>query len=110
LKEKVKVDWQFMIIIGIFFGALVSSLMDKSFKLEAVPAIWEKQFGPSITKRAIFAFLGGIVAMIGARLADGCPSGHGLSGMMQLSMSAFVALAMFFGIGALVSHLIYRKA
>ncbi|MEY4481613.1 MAG: hypothetical protein RIQ84_775 [Pseudomonadota bacterium] len=110
LKEKVKVDWQFMIIIGIFFGALVSSLMDKSFKFEAVPAIWEKRFGPSITKRAIFAFLGGIVAMIGARLADGCPSGHGLSGMMQLSMSAFVALAMFFGIGALVSHLIYRKA
>jgi hypothetical protein len=110
LKEKVKVDWQFMIIIGIFFGALVSSLMDKSFKLEAVPAIWEKRFGPSITKRAIFAFLGGIVAMIGARLADGCPSGHGLSGMMQLSMSAFIALAMFFGIGALVAHLIYRKA
>jgi uncharacterized membrane protein YedE/YeeE len=110
IKEKVKVDWQFMMIIGIFFGALVSSLMDKSFKLEAVPAIWEKRFGPSIAKRAILAFLGGIVAMIGARLADGCPSGHGLSGMMQLSVSAFVALAMFFGIGALVANLIYRKA
>jgi uncharacterized membrane protein YedE/YeeE len=54
--------------------------------------------------------LGGIVAMMGARLADGCPSGHGLSGMMQLSVSAFVALAMFFGIGALVANLIYRKA
>ena len=47
--------------------------------------------------------------MIGARMADGCPSGHGLSGMMQLSVSAFVALALFFGIGMLVAHFVYRK-
>jgi hypothetical protein len=110
LKEKIKVDWQFMILIGIFFGALISSLTDKSFKLEGVPPIWEKRFGPSIMKRAIFSFLGGIVAMVGARLADGCPSGHGLSGLMQLSVSGFVALAMFFGIGAIVANFIYRKA
>ena len=109
LKEKVKVDWQFMMIIGIFFGALISSLMDKSFKLEAVPPTWEKRFGASVGKRAIFSFLGGIVAMIGARMADGCPSGHGLSGMMQLSMSSFIALAFFFGAGALVANLMYRK-
>ena len=31
-------------------------------------------------------------------MADGCPSGHGLSGMMQLSVSAFVALGMFFSV------------
>jgi uncharacterized membrane protein YedE/YeeE len=109
LKEKVKVDWQFMMIIGIFFGALISSLMDKSFKLEAVPPTWEKRFGSSISKRAIFSFLGGIIAMIGARMADGCPSGHGLSGMMQLSMSSFIALAFFFGVGALVANMMYRK-
>jgi uncharacterized membrane protein YedE/YeeE len=109
VKEKVKVDWQFMMIIGIFFGALISSLMDKSFKLEAIPPTWEKRFGSSIAKRAIFSFLGGIIAMIGARMADGCPSGHGLSGMMQLSMSSFIALAFFFGVGALVANMMYRK-
>ena len=42
MKEKIKVDWQFMILIGIFFGALISSLTDKSFKFEGVPPIWEK--------------------------------------------------------------------
>jgi uncharacterized protein len=42
-------------------------------------------------------------------MADGCPSGHGLSGMMQLSMSSFIALAFFFGAGALVANLMYRK-
>jgi uncharacterized membrane protein YedE/YeeE len=109
VKEKVRIDWQFMLVIGIFIGAFISSRMDKSFKLESVPPTWEKRFGPSVWKRAIGAFGGGIVAMVGARLADGCPSGHGLSGMMQLSVSALVALAMFFIVGVLVAHLVYRR-
>jgi uncharacterized membrane protein YedE/YeeE len=108
-KEKVVVDWQFLMVIGIFFGALLSSKMDSSFKLESVPPLWEKHFGSSISKRAFFTFAGGFVAIIGVRLADGCPSGHGLSGMMQLSESSFVALAMFFGFGVIVANLIYRK-
>jgi uncharacterized membrane protein YedE/YeeE len=109
-KEKVVVDWQFFMVIGIFFGALLSSKMDGSFKLESLPPLWKKQFGSSVPKRSVYAFIGGIVAMIGARLADGCPSGHGLSGMMQLSVSSFVALAMFFGFGVIVANFMYRKA
>lgn len=108
-KEKVRVDWQFMLVLGIFFGALIAATTDRSFKLESVPPIWKERFGSSRGRRAIFAFLGGIVAMIGARLADGCPSGHGLSGMMQLSVSAFIALAMFFGTGVLVAGFFYRR-
>jgi len=108
-KEKVRVDWQFMLVTGILLGALISSVTDKSFKAEGVPPVWEDRFGPSVGKRAAGAFFGGIVAMVGARMADGCPSGHGLSGMMQLSVSAFVALAMFFGVGVLVAHIVYGR-
>ena len=108
-KEKVQVDWQFMLVLGIFFGALLASSTDKSFKLESVPPTWKKRFGPSIGKRAVGAFVGGVIAMMGARMADGCPSGHGLSGMMQLSVSAFAALALFFGVGVLVAHLVYGR-
>ena len=106
-ETKIKVDWQFMIVIGIVLGALLSAVTSGSFKLESVPPSWAKRFGPSIGKRALGAVLGGAVAMFGARLADGCPSGHGLSGMMQLSVSAFVALALFFGVGVLVARLVY---
>lgn len=108
-KTKIRVDWQFMLLIGIFLGSLISSLTDKSFKLEKVPPMWEKRFGSSTGKRAAGAFLGGIVAMIGARLADGCPSGHGLSGIMQLSVSSFVALFCFFLAGVVVANLIYTR-
>ncbi|MBC8015377.1 MAG: YeeE/YedE family protein [Sporomusaceae bacterium] len=41
-------------------------------------------------------------AVFGARLADGCPSGHGLSGVLQLATSGFIALVAFF-IGGLIS-------
>lgn len=108
-KQKVKIDWQFMLVLGIFVGSLIASGTDKSFKLESVPPAWKKRFGPSVGKRAVGAFLGGIVAMIGARMASGCPSGHGLSGMMQLSVSAFVALAMFFAVGIIVASIIYGR-
>ncbi|MEA5098647.1 MAG: YeeE/YedE thiosulfate transporter family protein, partial [Burkholderiaceae bacterium] len=50
IKEKVALDWQFLLIIGIFIGALISSLTDKSFKLESVPPAWAERFGPSISK------------------------------------------------------------
>ena len=109
MKTKIKVDWQFMLIIGIFVGSLISSLTDRSFKIEKVPPMWEARFGSSLGKRAVGAFLGGIVAMVGARMADGCPSGHGLSGMMQLSVSSFVALILFLGVGIVFAHLIYGR-
>lgn len=108
-KTKVVIDWQFMLVVGIILGAFISSTIDKSFKLESVPPIWKERFGSSIGKRAVGAIVGGIIAMIGARLADGCPSGHGLSGMMQLSVSSFVSLALFFGVGVLVASIVYGR-
>ena len=71
IKEVPKIDWQFMFVIGIFFGALIASTTSKTFKLQAVPPMWERRFGPSRAKRAMAAFAGGAVAMFGARLADG---------------------------------------
>jgi len=71
MKEAPKIDWQFMFVIGIFFGALIASTTSKTFKLQAVPPMWEWRFGPSRAKRAMVAFVGGAVAMYGARLADG---------------------------------------
>ena len=109
-KTKIKIDWQFMLVIGIFFGALISSKLDNSFKLEGSPPIWRERFGDSPWVRAVGAIVGGIIAMIGARMASGCPSGHGLSGMMQLSMSAFVALPLFFLFGVIVANLLFKRS
>ncbi len=109
-KEKVRVDWQFMVVVGILAGALVSAKMDGSYAAEAVPPVWRERFGGGVGKRAAWAFAGGVVALFGVRLADGCPSGHGLSGLMQLSGSGFLAMLMFFGVGIGVARLVYGRA
>jgi len=70
-KEMPKIDWQFLFVIGIFIGAVAASTTSRAFRWQAVPSRWEERFGPSIPKRAAAAFIGGVVAMFGARLADG---------------------------------------
>lgn len=70
-KEKPIIDWQWMFVVGIFLGSLAASLGSRSFKLQAVPDLWQSRFGPAKGPRFIVAFIGGVVAMFGARLADG---------------------------------------
>jgi len=70
-KEMPKIDWQFLFVIGIFIGAVVASTTSSSFRWQALPSRWEERFGPSIIKRSVAAFIGGAIAMFGARLADG---------------------------------------
>ena len=107
LKELPKVDWQMMFVAGIFLGAFLSSLLGNSFRLLPVPDTFAARFGRSAGQRGIVAFLGGILAMFGARLADGCPSGHGLSGTLQLAASGFIALVCFFVGGLIMAKILY---
>lgn len=70
-KELPKIDWQFLFVTGIFIGSLIAAALSGSFKLQGVPTRWEQRFGPGKIKRGVVAFVGGIIAMFGARLADG---------------------------------------
>jgi hypothetical protein len=107
IKEVPKIDWQWMFVVGIFLGSLIAALTSKSFKWQAVPDMWQERFGTSVPKRAAIAFIGGIIAIFGARLADGCPSGHGLSGSLQLAVSGLIALVCFFIGGIIMTRMLY---
>jgi hypothetical protein len=72
IKVAPKIDWQWMFLVGIFLGAMIAALSSGSFRLQAVPDMWAARFGSASTPgRAVVAFVGGAVAMFGARLADG---------------------------------------
>jgi hypothetical protein len=71
VKTAPKIEWQWMFVVGILIGSLAASRLSGTFKPQAVPDMWQDRFGPGITTRAIVAFIGGIVAMFGARLAGG---------------------------------------
>ena len=60
-------------------------------------------------KAALYAadIVGGL--LLGARIADGCTSGHGLSGMAQLSVGSTVAVAAMFAGGIATATLLLRR-
>jgi len=71
VKTKVKIDWQWMFVFGALIGSLIAARLGRDFTSTPVPPMWKSRFGPAIGKRWLVAFLGGIVLMFGARLADG---------------------------------------
>jgi len=56
--------------------------------------------------KTLSSLVGGAIMVFGAGLADGCPSGHGISGMATLSLPSFVTVAAMFGGGILWKALI----
>lgn len=85
-------NWLPFEVLGILIGGFISGAVSGrlKFKLEKSPKI-------SISRRLIFAFLGGILFVYGAQLARGCTSGAALSGMAVLSAAGFVTMLSIFG-------------
>lgn len=63
---------------------------------------------PSVAARYALAFGAGFLMLFGARLADGCTSGHGLSGVAQLGVGSTIAVAAMFAGGITTAMLALR--
>lgn len=104
-----RLDYGTLFLVGTFFGGLASALANRSFRLEAVPAVWRERFGDSKAKRFAVAFLGGAIAMFGARLANGCTSGNTISQGLQLAVGGWAFTAALFAAGVPTAILIFRR-
>jgi uncharacterized membrane protein YedE/YeeE len=102
-------DYGSLFVAGTFFGALASALASRSFKVETIPSVWRERFGGSVTKRLAGAFVGGVVIIFGARLADGCTSGHGISGSLQLAVSSWTFFLVLFAAGIATAWVLFRS-
>lgn len=101
--------WQVALVGGIALGAFLSMKLSGA-RRAAISPIWSRALGsPSPAKRYAIAFIGGFVMLFGARLADGCTSGHGISGMAQLAVGSTVAVAAMFAGGIATAMLLLRR-
>jgi len=83
--------WEGILLLGALFGAFITSIfITKTFKLSLIPECWVKYRNNSIVSRMIWSFFAGMFMIIGARLAGGCTSGHFMSGMSQMALSAMI--------------------
>jgi hypothetical protein len=96
-----RIGWEWMLVVGVFIGSLASARLSGD-RVEGerdaaiLPAAWRARFGSSVPLRVGAAFLGGAVMMLGARLAMGCTSGHGITGALQLAMSSWIFIGLVF--------------
>jgi uncharacterized protein len=86
--------WRVLFIAGMLFGALLV--------LWFHPASLEIRI--DVSNAAIL--LGGFLVGIGARIGNGCTSGHGVCGVGRLAPRSIVASVTFFGLAVMTSYLI----
>lgn len=102
------IDWEWMLVLGIFVGAFLSAKLSGQFKFAWVPNKWVNAFGSAPLQRWAVALIGGIIMGFGARWAGGCTSGHGISGTLQLAVSSWLAAICFFIGGITTAMLIFN--
>jgi uncharacterized membrane protein YedE/YeeE len=75
----------------------------------SISPVWERAVGiTTLSGRAPMAFAGGFVMVLGARIADGCTTGHGISGIAQLAAGSMVAVTAMF-VGAIAVALMLKR-
>jgi len=103
-----QIDYGTLFLVGTLLGAFVSAMVSGRFRLEWVPEVWRERFGGSVAARMAVAFVGGAIAMYGARMAGGCTSGHGISGGLQLAVSSWTFVAVMFATGSAAAAVLFR--
>lgn len=101
------IEWQMMLVAGIFVGAYFSAWLSKSYKRQFVPELWTWRFGKSKGLRSAGAFVGGALVLYGARLAGGDLLGHGISGTLQMAVSGWIFLASVAAAGVVAAFVLF---
>lgn len=104
-----KITWEWMLVVGVFIGASISARLSGDRAHETIPSPWRRRFGGSLWVRQLGAFLGGLIMMFGARIAQGCTSGHGISGFLQLALSSWIFSPIMFAAAVATAFILYGK-
>ena len=105
------INYSFIFVIAMIAGGFIASRLQSGKENKETllaPAIWRNKFGPSPGKRHLATFTGGVLVLIGARLAGGCTSGHMMSGMMQTSLSGYLFAIGTFVVAVPIALLMYK--
>jgi uncharacterized membrane protein YedE/YeeE len=95
-KSKRDVWWQVCLMMGVCMGASLTS---------------SATFNPVRSDGLVSPYhglLGGFLLVSGSRIASGCTSGHGISGMGYLAINSVLAVAAMFGAGIITAQIVFK--
>lgn len=86
-------QWRLVYALGLLLGAALWLFISGDGAVVTQVSTWQ-------------LILGGFIAGFGARLSDGCTSGHGICGMASLQLPSILAVIIFLATGMLTAHLV----
>lgn len=101
--------WQIWFLFGSLVAGIIYAMATKSFKIEITHDFWKDRRGTGKANRLVWAFIGGFLLIFGARLADGCTSGHFLTGGMQFALSSYAFMVPVMVGFLLTGRVFYKK-
>ncbi len=95
-------------LAAVFVGGLIAAIVNGRFELRMDMG---EAFADIVVDGWLMwptVFVGGILVGVGTRMAGGCSSGHGLSGLGRLQPKSMLAVPVFFGTGVVMSLLLWK--
>lgn len=102
------VNYGFVFVLAMAGGGFLSRQLRKKRDLDQIPLAHREGYGETPWLRHLFAFTGGVIVLFAARVADGCTSGHMMSGMMQTAVSGYLFAAAAFATAVPTAILLYH--
>lgn len=100
-KEAPKFNWESWLVLGTILGGMAGARALGNGDDE-----WFDDGGTADPQRSPLASAaGGAMLMFGARMADGCTSGHALSGTAQGAGSSWLFTSLMFGVATVLTRL-----
>lgn len=112
IKKPLNYDFIFVLAIplGAFAGYALNKKKNAKSQADSKGAVVPKVKDPNLLKHVIISFAGGFILLYGARMADGCTSGHMMSGIMQGAVSGYVFAASVFAVAIPTAIIVGKKA
>jgi uncharacterized protein len=98
-KEPPAFNWESFLVLGTILGGMLAR---RTMRGNTSASDERTVADPARSRLASAA--GGAMLMFGARMADGCTSGHGLSGTAQGAGSSWLFTPLMFGVGSLLAR------
>jgi len=99
-KEPPKFNWESWLVLGTILGGMAAA---RTFGGSAASGI-DDRAGAEPKRSSLASAAGGAMLMFGARMADGCTSGHALSGTAQGAGSSWLFTPLMFGVGSFLAR------
>jgi uncharacterized protein len=99
-KEPPKFNWESWLVLGTITGGMAAARTSRVHGAASV----DSAPGGEPMRSPLASAAGGAMLMFGARMADGCTSGHALSGTAQGAGSSWLFTPLMFGVGSLLAR------